>query len=131
MSGLKLDTVLKPWELYADENFNPTEEQIVESWAKFEPKDFYFAYIEHDSHCCIVYLAPKEYFRLYKGSFPDSMAITHILPDYVIETFEGMYEANKNQFYVIQDMAMRGFNWNNHFQKWVDEHLNAAEYCDR
>jgi hypothetical protein len=111
---------VKPWELEYEERFI-SDEDFIKSWVSFEPKDFFFALQEEEPGITLVYLVPKELFNYTGYLFWDSMPIVHLLPEYLVEIFESIYEADETQSNVMKDMISMGFIFSNRFQKLIDE----------
>src|SRR5271165_937444 len=80
---------MQPWEFSSPF----TEEYLIAQWATLKPEDFCFALIMNDTgkdaHVCIV---PSLYFINHAHMFNDSMPITHMLPSYLIEVQNSVFE---------------------------------------
>lgn len=119
--------MLNPW-INGPLKTPSSEEWYRSIWADQEPKDFVFA-IDHamgDTYLCIT---PVEYFKLYKRIFNDSLPITHILPDYLIEFEKSWFEAsNMSITPVYYDLIMRGFRHCERFQEFCNNASSKEAY---
>lgn len=114
---------MKPWDYYqvGQKPSKAFDEFIVPLWGKLWPKDFYFAYHYSDEcNSTIVYIAPVEYFDNNASMFDDSMPIMHLLPNYLEEIMECVYEVSGKPD-IEKDMKRLGFVHCHFFQRYIDE----------
>jgi hypothetical protein len=117
---------MKPWDIKSTNNKKPSDAFMLPLWAGFRPHNFYFAIKEIDG-VVVVFIVPREYFDKEGLMYDDSMPIVQYLPDYLIETLEGVYEVEGVPFdRVKRDMITRGFNHGHFFQNFIDR-SNAKE----
>lgn len=109
-----------PWDIRGTGDRKPTDEFTVPLWARFEHKDFYFtSHYQKDTKVTIVYIVPAEYFHKTGLMYDDSMPILHLLPPYLEEIMEGIYETSYNPDYVIHNLSTLGFSRSRHFDNLI------------
>lgn len=104
---------MNPWELKG------SDEAILPYWLKLKPDDFYFA-IKREGNATIVCIAPGAYYEVSGQMYIDSMPINGILPHYLIEILDGIYETNNSLSKVFEDLLEIGFIHNKEFQSYIE-----------
>lgn len=116
---------MKPWEIEIPKNHDASsvDHITIPLWNKFKAKDFYFA-MQHnkddDKIITIVYITPAEYFEENAYMWTDSIPLMHLIPNYLIEIMESIYETEAHPDKVLGDMLAIGFVRDNNFQKFID-----------
>ena len=110
-----------PWKLPA----KTTEEQLIIQWAKVQPAELCFGICHEDDDDIIVLICPILYFAEHNYMYHDSMPITHLLPEYLVEIMPSTYcpmdpEDKLNQSMVYKDLMSKGFSHSPAFQAFVD-----------
>jgi|ERR1700722_4034485 len=103
---------MAPWELRG------SDEALLPYWLKLKPEDFYFA-IRREVGTTIVCITPGEYYDASGRMYPDSIPINRFLPQYLVETIEGIYETETELSTVFEDLVLAGFINNHDFQSFI------------
>lgn len=113
---------MKPWDVRFT-NKKPSDAFLIPLWKDFLPKDFYFtaAAKERDNkrRYTKIYVVPIGYFDLTSCMYFDSLPIINILPIYIEEVSDCIYETYYNPEYVINHMEELGFVRNIYFDNFV------------
>jgi len=123
---------MKPWEIInSSPNESPDDKLLLNSWKRFKQQDFYFAlHTDQKSQHTIVYLCPKEYFDTTGWMFEDSIPIVHLLPDYLEEVLEAIYETSHPKDRVLRDLCSRRFVWGSKFQDFVHSKMGVKGWME-
>lgn len=115
---------LKPWDINSFKK--PSDDFTMPLWAPFKPGDFYFAIAQ--TKPIIIFIVPAEFWDKNAKTFWDSMPITHHLPNYLCEIFEGGYEVESDidSGQVCKDLFIKGFQHNHHFQNYIDRNKTSG-----
>jgi len=105
-----------PWDIKGG------DDNTLKAWLKLLPEDYYFA-IYDEMRITVVCIVPAAYFDATGIMYRDSIPVFHILPQYLIETFEGIYETNKPATEVYNDLLTAGFIHDVKFQSFMDGSL--------
>lgn len=102
-------------------NMKPWESNDNKDWLDLLPKDFYFALeCQNDLKYTIVYIVPVEYYDAHGYMYEHSFPITNILPIYLEEILEGVYETDLSFNFVKKDLVGKGFIHNSYFQAHIE-----------
>jgi hypothetical protein len=104
---------MHPWDIKG------SDDTKLEAWLKLLPEDYCFA-IYDEMRQTVVCITPVSYFDATGTMYKDSIPMFHILPAYLIETFEGIYETDKSANDVYRDMLAAGFVHNAKFQSFME-----------
>lgn len=96
---------MKPW---SDEAYDLEQDQWDRLWDSVEPNDFYFACYE-DYDGVNVAITPIEYFDREGYVSDQTPHIEHLLPDYMFEIMESLWESEKSMEETRNDLLSRGF----------------------
>ena len=95
----------------------------LSDWLKLNPGDFYFA-LHNESGTTVVFVVPVSYFNAYNKMYDESMPLFEILPNYLIETMECVYETDRTTSEVFMDLTEIGLLFSDVFQKYTDVSIN-------
>lgn len=104
---------MAPWELRG------SDESLLPYWLKLKPEDFYFG-IRRDGNKTIVFITPGEYYDVGGRMYPDSMPINRLIPNYLVEILESIYETSEPLSRVFEDMLLIGFIHDSDFQSYIE-----------
>lgn len=95
----------------------------ISDWQKLNPDDFSFA-LHNDSGTTVVFVVPTVYFDAYNRMFDESMPLYDMLPSYLIETMECVYETDRTTSEVFMDLTEIGLVFGEAFQTYTDASIN-------
>lgn len=102
----------KPWhsDVYSALHQYEKMDELDKAWQATKADEYYFSVMNLDGETN-VYIVPIDYFNSEKCMWDQSMNLEHILPDYMSESMECVWVADKNgdMTQVKDDMLARGF----------------------
>jgi hypothetical protein len=115
-----------------DIKFNPAEAYEVTDqkrwphWREMVAHDFYFAVIPPNEYAStMVFICPIKYFESNQDMIRESMPINHLVPLYLVESMEAIFETDFSEEMVKNDLIKKGFLSNDAFTDYV---TNRFEY---
>ena len=89
---------------------------------------FYYAILPpNDYSPTLVFICPIKYFDHRNDMIRESMPILHLIPEYFVETLEGIYETDIAEYLVRNDLIKRGFVKSEKFSYYCANRFELSE----